>query len=112
MIEEDWAGVFPAMTTPFKADLAVDYDAVISHARWMVKAGCQGVVALGSLGEAATLSGEEKIEILKRLKQALDAPVIAGISALSTAEAVWLAQQAYRAGVDGLMVLPAAFVSQ
>ena len=66
------------------------------------------MVALGSLGEAATLTCDEKIEILKHVKQALGdtAPVIAGISALSTAEAVWLAQQAHREGVDGLMVLP------
>ena len=108
MIRKDWAGVFPALTTPFRADLSVDFDALSTHARWLVETGCNGVVALGSLGESATLTREEKIEILQHLKQALGnrAPVIAGISALSTAEAVWLAQQAHRAGVDGLMVLP------
>jgi dihydrodipicolinate synthase/N-acetylneuraminate lyase len=108
LIEKDWAGIYPAMTTPFKANLSVDYDAFVAHAQWLVKAGCNGVVALGSLGESATLTQEEKIEILKRLKQSLNgkAPVIAGISALSTAEAVWLAQEAHRVGVDGLMVLP------
>ncbi len=108
MIRKDWAGVFPAMTTPFKADLSVDYDALSAQARWLIESGCDGVVALGSLGESATLTRDEKVEILKHLKQSLGdkAPVIAGISALSTAEAVWLAQQAQRVGVDGLMVLP------
>jgi 4-hydroxy-tetrahydrodipicolinate synthase len=74
----------------------------------MVKSGCQGIVALGSLGEAPTLTREEKIEIVKKLRQSLDAkaPVIAGIAALSTAEAVWLAKAAQGAGADGLMVLP------
>jgi 4-hydroxy-tetrahydrodipicolinate synthase len=73
-----------------------------------VETGCAGVVALGSLGEAATLTHDEKIAILTRLKVALggQAPLIAGISALSTADAVSLAQEAQRAGVDGLMVLP------
>jgi 1-pyrroline-4-hydroxy-2-carboxylate deaminase len=106
--QKDWAGVFPAMTTPFLADLSVDYDAFGAQARWLVECGCNGVVALGSLGEAATLSREEKFEILKHAKQSLEgkAPVIAGISALSTAEAVWLAKEAHRAGADGLMVLP------
>lgn len=74
----------------------------------MIKSGCQGIVALGSLGEAPTLTREEKIQIVKNLRESLDprAPVIAGIAALSTAEAVWLAKEAERAGADGLMVLP------
>jgi 4-hydroxy-tetrahydrodipicolinate synthase len=108
MIRKDWAGVFPAMTTPFNADLSVDYDALSAHAQWLIEAGCKGVVALGSLGESATLSRDEKIEILRRLKAALGGQglLIAGISALSTADAVSLAREAHRAGVDGLMVLP------
>jgi 4-hydroxy-tetrahydrodipicolinate synthase len=107
MIKKDWAGVFPAITTPFKADLSVDYDALSSHARWLIDAGCRGVVALGSLGESATLTRDEKVEVLRRLKQSLgNQLLIAGISALSTADAVSLAQEAHRTGVDGLMVLP------
>jgi 1-pyrroline-4-hydroxy-2-carboxylate deaminase len=106
--KKDWAGVFPAMTTPFKADLSVDYDAFATQARWMVDSGCNGIVVLGSLGESATLTREEKIEIVKHAKRALSGKgfVVAGISALSTAEAVWLAKEAYRAEADGLMVLP------
>ena len=79
-----------------------------AQARWLVECGCNGIVALGSLGEAPALTREEKVELLKQARRSLDgkAPVIAGISALSTAEAVWLAKEAHRAGVDGLMVLP------
>ena len=108
MDQKDWAGVFPAITTPFQADLSVDYEAFRGQARWLVECGCNGIVALGSLGEAPALTRDEKLELLKRAKQSLDgkAPVIAGISAFSTAEAVWLAKEAHRAGVDGLMVLP------
>jgi len=106
--QKDWAGVFPAITTPFQADLSVDYETFAAQARWLVECGCSGIVALGSLGEAPTLTREEKLEILKHARRALNnkAPVVAGIAALSTAEAVWLAQQAQRAGADGLMVLP------
>ena len=108
MDQKDWAGVFPAITTPFKADLSVDYETFAAQARWLVECGCNGIVALGSLGEAPALTRDEKLELLKRARQSLDrkAPVIAGISAFSTAEAVWLAKEAHRAGVDGLMVLP------
>ena len=96
------------MTTAFKADYSVDYAFVGRHAQWLVENQCSGVVALGSLGESATLRLDEKVEILKTLVAALagQAPVVAGIASLSTQEAVELAQAAEAAGCSGLMVLP------
>lgn len=104
----NWTGVIPAITTPFKENLEIDHKALAWHARWMVQHGCKGVVALGSLGEGATLTFDEKVAILKTLVAALKdkAPVIAGISSLSTKEAGALAKAAAKAGCEGLMVLP------
>jgi dihydrodipicolinate synthase/N-acetylneuraminate lyase len=104
----NWTGVLPAMTTAFKPDLSVDHATVARHAQWMVENGCSGIVCLGSLGEAATLSLDEKKAILKTVVAALDgkAPVVGTISALSTAEAVELAKAAHQAGCAGLMILP------
>lgn len=104
----EWRGVIPALTTPFREDLTVDLEFLQRHCRWMIESGCTGVVALGSLGEAATLSFDEKKQILRGCVEALKdrAPVVAGISALSTAEAVSLALAAEAAGCSGLMVLP------
>ncbi|HLK15558.1 MAG TPA: dihydrodipicolinate synthase family protein [Fimbriimonadaceae bacterium] len=101
-----WHGVFPAITTPFDEALNVDHAFLAKHARWQLDAGCKGLVALGSLGEGATLSHEEKLEVLKTCIDVTDRPVIAGISALSTDEAVTLAKEAEKAGCQGLMVLP------
>ena len=102
-----WTGVIPAMTTAFKADMSVDHAFIAKHARWLVDNGCNGVVALGSLGESATLNFDEKVAILKTLVAELKSkPVVAGIASLSTAEAVALAQAAEAAGCSGLMVLP------
>jgi len=102
-----WTGVISAITTGFKADESVDHDFVARHARWQIEHGADGVVALGSLGEAATLTFEEKVAILKTLVGALSPkPVVAGIAALSTAESVALAKAAEQAGCAGLMVLP------
>lgn len=103
-----WRGVMPAITTAFDEDLAVDLAFTARHASWLVDHGCTGIVALGSLGEGATLSFEEKQAILGALTAAVGArvPVVAGISALSTAEAVRLARVAEDAGCQGLMVLP------
>jgi 4-hydroxy-tetrahydrodipicolinate synthase len=103
-----WRGVIPAITTPFGTDGRVDHACLARHARVLIDAGCRGIVPLGSLGEAATLSFIEKLEIVATLVQALAgrAPVIPGIAALSTDEAVRLAQEAERIGAAGLMVLP------
>src|SRR5260370_1068388 len=108
MEQKDWRGVFPAITTPFTKELTVDYDALQIHLSWLVDCGCRGIVALGSLGEGATLTFDEKIKILRACKEALGAraPVVAGIAALSTAEAVELAQAVAQAECDGLMILP------
>jgi dihydrodipicolinate synthase/N-acetylneuraminate lyase len=103
-----WRGVIPAMTTAFREDLSVDHDFIAGHAAWMVDAGCTGIVALGSLGEGATLTEPEKRAILQTCVKAVGqrVPVVAGISALSTAEAIRLARLAAEAGCQGLMVLP------
>ena len=104
----EWRGVIPAMTTALREDGGVDHEFVARHCAWMVDNGCTGIVALGSLGEGATLTRSEKVEVLKTCVRALEgrAPVVAGISALSTAEAVSLARDAEQAGCSGLMVLP------
>lgn len=103
-----WRGVVPAITTPFTASGEVDHAFLASHARRLIDAGCTGIVPLGSLGEGATLSYDEKLAIIKTLVDALGdrAPVIPGVAALSTAEAVRLAQDAQRLGCGGLMALP------
>ncbi|MGH9468669.1 MAG: dihydrodipicolinate synthase family protein [Terriglobales bacterium] len=103
-----WTGVLPAITSCFDSDRALDLRFVAAHARRMVTAGCTGIVALGSLGEAATLQREEKRALLETLVGELgdSAPVVAGISALSTSDAVALAREAESVGSRGLMVLP------
>ena len=72
MDRQQWSGVLPAITTPFRADGSVDHSFLKEHAVRMVNAGCRGIVALGSLGEANTLTFEEKTAIVSSLRDALD----------------------------------------
>lgn len=104
----NWKGVFPAITTNLCADLTADHGALADHCRWMIENGCAGIVAGGSLGEAATLSFDEKTAIAQTCVTAVGAevPVVLGIASLGTAEAVALARAAASAGCSGLMVLP------
>jgi 1-pyrroline-4-hydroxy-2-carboxylate deaminase len=108
MVKSDWAGVMPAITTPFRPDGSMDEAFLAEHTRWLMGFGCTGIVALGSLGEGATLSFQEKVRQLEVLRDALgkDAFLIAGISGLATGECVELGKAAAKAGCDGLMALP------
>jgi len=104
----NWKGVLPAITTNLRADLSVDHAALAAHCRWMIDSGCSGIVCCGSLGEAQTLTFEEKIAVVRTAVQAVGerAPVALGIASLTTVEAVAMARAAQAAGARGLMVLP------
>ncbi|HEV2123973.1 MAG TPA: dihydrodipicolinate synthase family protein, partial [Chloroflexota bacterium] len=109
MERRDWTGVFSAITTPFHPDHSTDYEGLSQHVEWMIDSGCRGIVPLGSLGEAATLSFDEKVRILEVCHDAINGrvPLIAGLSGMSTARCVALANAAESVGCDGIMVLPA-----
>jgi 4-hydroxy-tetrahydrodipicolinate synthase len=103
-----WQGVMPAITTAFKEDLSIDHEFVAKHARWLVDNDCTGVITPGSLGEGNTLTFEERGALWGTMVKAVGdrAPVVAAISALSSAEAVEQAKMAAGLGCRGLMVLP------
>jgi 1-pyrroline-4-hydroxy-2-carboxylate deaminase len=104
----NWNGVMPAMTSAFHPDLSIDHAFLGRHAQWLIENGCTGIICLGSLAEASTLTLQEKIDVLLTVIKALDgaAPVVSAVSALSTAEAVEIAKAAHQAGCSGLMILP------
>jgi len=104
----NWKGVMPAVTTPFDERLKVDHAFMAEHCRWLIDNGCEGIVPLGSLGEGATLSFDEKVGILENCVKAVrgKVPVVAAISSLSTADAVDQAKAAADAGCEALMALP------
>jgi 4-hydroxy-tetrahydrodipicolinate synthase len=103
-----WQGVVPAITTPFEPDFSIDAGLLVKQVDALVRSGCAGIVALGSLGEGGSLSFDEKKAVLRLCREALAgrAPLVAGVGALTTAEAVRLAELAAEAGCEGLMVLP------
>ena len=102
-----WKGLMPATVTQFNEDLSIDHGLMAEHGRWLVENGCTAIVAHGSLGEGATLSFAEKVALQKTYVEAVpETPIIPGIAALSTREAVDLAKAAKDNGCRGLMVLP------
>ena len=106
----EWQGVIPAITTPFNQDLSIDFGFLTGHCKWLVENGCKGVVALGSLGEGATLTREEKNRVLETCVNAIGdrAIVVSGISSLSTVEAASIAQTAESVGCPFVSVASGA----
>ncbi len=104
----EWKGVLPALTTCLKKDLSVDLEFIARHVEWLVDNGCSGIVVGGSLGEGATLTREEKLEIIDTVVRAVGArvPIVSGVSSLSTQDALETARAAAGHGCRGLMVLP------
>ena len=104
-----WQGVFPAACTQFKADFALDMPATLRHIDAMIAAGINGLVMLGTVGENCSLEYAEKLEVLQQTVRHVNRriPVLTGVAEYTTPLACRFAADAAKAGVDGLMVLPA-----
>lgn len=104
----NWTGVFPALTTKFTSDDKLDLPLFEKNLRAQLDAGVNGVILGGSLGEASVLTTDEKFELVKFTIEKVQGkvPVVLNIAEGSTSEAVKLAKQAEKAGVQGLMLLP------
>ena len=102
-----WHGVIPAVTTKFKADGSLDNAEMERCFSLQMEAGCDGLIACGSLGEGPMLSHQERLAVLRLAKQASGSrPALLTIAEAATRDACVLAQQAAKAGADGLMVVP------
>lgn len=104
-----FSGSIVAIVTPMQADGAVDFGALDRLVQFHIDNGTDGIVAVGTTGESATLDVAEHIEVVRRVvaKAAKRIPVIAGTGANSTSEAIELTQLAKTAGADAcLLVTP------
>jgi 4-hydroxy-tetrahydrodipicolinate synthase len=104
-----WRGVYPAVTTQFHDNQALNLPATANHIEQLLHAGVHGVIVLGTVGENCSLEYGEKLEVLRATVQQVAGrvPVLTGVAECSTALACRFAADARKAGVDGVMVLPA-----
>jgi 4-hydroxy-tetrahydrodipicolinate synthase len=104
-----WQGVYPAITTQFSDNHAVDLEGTGRHIEKLLQAGVHGIITLGTVGENCSLEYPEKLQVLKTTVQQVRGrvPVLTGVAECSTLLACRFAADAQKAGVDGLMVLPA-----
>ena len=110
----NWQGVIPALMTEMKQDGALDMPSTAKHVESSLKAGCEGFIMLGTLGENSSLSLDEKELVVRTAVEASNgrAPVIAGIAEYTTDLAIETANRLKKAGADGIMALPTMVYQQ
>lgn len=102
-------GSLVALITPMKADGSLDWDALEKLVEWHIEQGTDGIVAVGTTGESATLDMQEHAAVIRKVVDQVNrrVPVVAGTGANSTREAMELTAGAKEAGADAcLLVTP------
>ncbi|UQY37327.1 dihydrodipicolinate synthase family protein [Pseudomonas fulva] len=105
----NWRGVFPAVTTKLQANGQLDVVAIKAGLERLIEGGVSGVVMMGMVGENASLTHEEKVQVLQIAVETVAGrvPVISGVAETNTQSAIAFARKAEEIGVQGLMVFPA-----
>lgn len=104
----EWKGVMPAVTTKFTPEDTLDLKAFARNIDAQIEAGVHGIVLGGTLGEASTLTKDEKRELTRFTVAHAEnkLPILINIAEQSTKDAVLAAQEAQQDGASGLMMLP------
>lgn len=107
-MQVQWKGVMPAVTTKFTESDTLDLKMFEVNINAQLKAGVNGIILGGTLGEASTLSDEEKRILIETTVGIVDGkiPVIINIAEQSTKGAIMAVNNAAKYGASGLMMLP------
>ena len=102
-----YKGSFVALVTPFKEDYSLDLEAYGRLIDWQIAEGTHGIVPCGCTGEAATLSHDEQLSVIKYAVERVAGrvPVIAGTGSNNTKEAIHLTKHAKDVGADGALLI-------
>ncbi|MBT8302073.1 MAG: dihydrodipicolinate synthase family protein, partial [Maribacter sp.] len=107
-MQVQWEGVMPAVTTKFNTDDTLDLIMFRKNIEAQIEAGVSGIILGGTLGEASTLTDDEKRILIQEAVAIVEGkiPVIINIAEQSTSNAILAAQRAKDYGASGLMILP------
>lgn len=102
-----FSGSMVALVTPMRDDGSLDYDSLQKLVDFHVENGTDGIVAVGTTGESATLSVSEHTDVIKAVVRFADGriPIIAGTGGNATSEAIELSEAAKDLGVDAVLLV-------
>lgn len=101
-------GIIPATVLPLTSRHEIDEDSLVEYIRWLAGFGIGGLAVNVDTGEGPHLHRGEKVRVLRAVKEAVGGrvPVIAGLQASFTSQAVEIARETKEAGADGFLVFP------
>jgi 4-hydroxy-tetrahydrodipicolinate synthase len=102
---KEWGRLVTAMVTPFDEHLNVDYERAALLAKKLVDEGTTALLVSGTTGESPTLSAEEKCELFRVVKEAVNVQVIAGVGTNNTKASIEMGMMAKSCGVDGILAV-------
>ena len=102
----DLDGLIPATVLPMHADGSIDEPALRSYIGWVVEQGPAALAINVDTGEGPHLTHDEKVRILRIVREVTDIPIVAGLAGPSTDAAVHQARDFKAAGADALLVFP------
>src|SRR5690349_15436305 len=100
-------GVFPYLVSPIDASGRIKTDVLGRLCDDLIKAGVHGLTPLGSTGEFAYLNGEQRTAVVRATIEAANkrVPVVAGVAATATDDAVAQAKRYQQLGADGILAI-------
>lgn len=106
------AGSLVALVTPMKDDGTVDIPCLRKLLQWHVSEGTNGIVVLGTTGEASTLSDDERAEVLAATREEIGGklPIIVGTGTISTTDTIAMTKQAKLFGADAALIVTPYYV--
>jgi 4-hydroxy-tetrahydrodipicolinate synthase len=111
MLDPGYHGVFPYLVSPLDEAGRVKRDVLAALVERLIGAGVHGLTPLGSTGEFAYLTRDQRLEIVDTVVRATrgGVPVVAGVAATTTRDAVDLAREVVRLGADGVLAIMEAY---
>ena len=102
-----FTGAGVAIVTPFKDNGEVDYESFAKNIEFQIEKGSDAIIVCGTTGEASTLTHEEHLDVIRYCVECVNGriPVVAGTGSNCTETAIYLSQEAEKAGADGLLVV-------
>lgn len=102
-----FTGAGVAIVTPFKENREVNYEEFARQIELQIAGKTDAIIVCGTTGEASTLTHEEHLDVIRYCVKVVNGriPVVAGTGSNCTETAIYLSQEAEKAGVDGLLVV-------
>ncbi|WP_054180928.1 dihydrodipicolinate synthase family protein [Trabulsiella odontotermitis] len=107
-----FSGVWCPSITPMDAQGALDLKGLSQHLARLTAAKIDVILLMGSIGEFASLSLEERLHLIREARAMSPLAMVANVSSTCVADIVRMAEEAFRSGYDGVMVLPPYYYGQ